>query len=318
MKRNKFNRFRLAAHCYQSGLSLIELMVGMLIGLLLVAVAGAAFLGQSANTRSNDESSRIQETGRLAISSIERSLRYAGFVPFGEVIDSNKALGDYCKFPTVSTDIASGPPSDGPFVEGRDGTGHLNSSDRLVYRMFGSGLDSQADGDGGIRDCRGESVPSPAAASPNVVNTLYVDTDVGGEPALFCRVRIPGAATASVTQALVPGVESMQVQYIVDASTPTVSKRQLLRASQVSDWSKVLAVKISLMLRGEVNSRADKDTKVTDMFDEDYTSSAGAGHTGASFDPAVTVAGAAQFRLRRVFTTTVEFRNSPGLSSLCI
>lgn len=296
----------------QSGVTLIELMVGMVLGLMLVAFTGSAYITQSNTTRATDESSRLQETARVAINLLERTIRLSGFVPYGE----GTSPANFCAQSTTTTDDASSnPPVLGPFIEGRNKTGHLENSDRLILRFYGSGADTLPDGDSAIRDCRGMSVPGQP--SNNTVNTFYVGRDPDNEPALFCSVRVPGSAAAATQQVLFPGVESFQILYAVTDGTSS-EPRQFLTADQVTNWTRVVAVRVSLMLRGDVGSRSTIDAGPTssqtyyDMFDADYTSRTGSADAGATFSPASVLSTDERKRLRRVFNTTIELRNSPA------
>jgi type IV pilus assembly protein PilW len=62
----------------QSGISLIELMVGMTLSLVLLVSIGYLFAGSRQSYRSQEQSARMQETGRFALDAIARSVRQAG------------------------------------------------------------------------------------------------------------------------------------------------------------------------------------------------------------------------------------------------
>lgn len=62
----------------QRGMSLVELMIGLLLGLLVVAVCGRVYLSTSATTLSGIALARVQEGGRLAVGLLGRDLRGAG------------------------------------------------------------------------------------------------------------------------------------------------------------------------------------------------------------------------------------------------
>ena len=61
------------------GFSLVELMVGLSIGLFLVAVMGAVYLGSRNTFVVQEAGSRMQENGRFAIDTISTDLRMSGF-----------------------------------------------------------------------------------------------------------------------------------------------------------------------------------------------------------------------------------------------
>ncbi|MCS6996997.1 MAG: PilW family protein [Casimicrobiaceae bacterium] len=290
------------------GVTLVELLVSLVIGLLLVAFVGSAYLVQNASGRTMDESARLQETARIAINVLERVIRHAGFVEYGQ----GQAPQNFCGTGATTTDDSAGaPPIQGPFIEGRSGGGHFANSDRLILRFYGSGAATQADGDGAIRDCRGVSVPGQAVGS-NAVNWFFVANDADGEPALFCGVKGPGIVGQAV-QALIPGVESFQVLFL-EAPAGSNAPRRLLSANEVTDWRRIVAVRLSLMIRGDVGSRSDLDTGPSpaqtyyDMFDPHYTVYATA-DAGRTFDPNF-LSDSQRRRLRRAFTTTIELRNS--------
>ncbi|WP_062268572.1 PilW family protein [Endozoicomonas arenosclerae] len=61
----------------QAGLSLVEMMVAMLLGLILIAGIGHLFLSANRTYMLQDELSRIQENARFAIDLIARDIRMA-------------------------------------------------------------------------------------------------------------------------------------------------------------------------------------------------------------------------------------------------
>lgn len=63
----------------QSGLSLIELMVSITLGLILMAGVMQMFVSSKSVFTTQQSMSRIQETGRLAIEFLSRDIRMAGF-----------------------------------------------------------------------------------------------------------------------------------------------------------------------------------------------------------------------------------------------
>lgn len=66
----------------QLGVSLVELMVAMTIGLILLAALGYLFLGTRQTSRTQDDLSRLQETGRIALDVIGQMVRHAKYVDY--------------------------------------------------------------------------------------------------------------------------------------------------------------------------------------------------------------------------------------------
>lgn len=79
----------------QRGMSLVELMVAMAIGLFLLAGAITVFGKTRDLYRTNDTASRLQETARYAMSTIEADLRlanYWGLMSRADLIENGPAL----------------------------------------------------------------------------------------------------------------------------------------------------------------------------------------------------------------------------------
>lgn len=79
----------------QRGMSLVELMVAMAIGLFLLAGAITVFGKTRDLYRTNDTASRLQETARYAISTIEADLRmanYWGLMSRADLIENGPTL----------------------------------------------------------------------------------------------------------------------------------------------------------------------------------------------------------------------------------
>lgn len=64
----------------QRGLSLVELMISITLGLILMAGVVQMFVGSKRTFFSQQGMSRVQETGRLAVEYISRDVRMAGFL----------------------------------------------------------------------------------------------------------------------------------------------------------------------------------------------------------------------------------------------
>jgi len=129
----------------QRGLSLIELMVAITIGLLLLAGVIQVFASTKQTYRVHEGLSRVQESGRFAMEFLTRDLRMAGF--FGCAPGTN-SLTNHLNFDFDS----SGDGTDDSYSEalffnngGIEGTDDdddgISNSDRIVIRgAFGAGL----------------------------------------------------------------------------------------------------------------------------------------------------------------------------------
>lgn len=199
----------------QSGMSIVELMVAMLIALFLIGGLIQIFLGNREAFRTQQNLQRLQENARAAASNLAAVIANAGF------------HAD----PRDEADMIF--PASNRAIEGTgDGSG---SADSITVRY---------QNDGSLRDCLGRVDGSPDA--PVMVTNEY-SIDASGS--LLCRTT-SGAVTQ--TQPLLDGVDAMVIRYGVD-SDGNDSVDQYLFASQLAsgDWDRVKSVAVSLLLRSD-------------------------------------------------------------------
>jgi type IV pilus assembly protein PilW len=65
----------------QKGFSLIELLVGIAVSLVLIAIASSIFVGGVRSSRAQEERSKQTETAQLVMELLGRNIRQAGFFP---------------------------------------------------------------------------------------------------------------------------------------------------------------------------------------------------------------------------------------------
>lgn len=136
----------------------------------------------------------------------------------------------------------------------------------------------------------------PQLGNPSTMNraksdVFYIGVADDGTPALFLRTL--NDSSNPETQELVRGVESMQILYGVD-SNGNGRADQYMDAGEVgagSQWDRVRSARISLLIRGHQDVGGLPDRDEIDVMGVPFTLNAG------------------ENRQRRVFTTTVQFRN---------
>jgi type IV pilus assembly protein PilW len=117
-----------------------------------------------------------------------------------------------------------------------------------------------------------------------VTHVYYVGTGASGEPALI-RKELTANGVLD-TQEMAEGVEDLQVLYGEDLTGDGLANRYVT-ANQVTDFSQVVSVRISLLVRS--------DEKMASQPQPYY-------FKGATVTPT-------DLRVRRVFTTTIKLRN---------
>lgn len=76
----------------QRGMGLVELMIGMVIGLIILSALGYFFLGSRQASRTHDDISRMQESGRHALEILGSAIRQAGYRANADVSFTGTAL----------------------------------------------------------------------------------------------------------------------------------------------------------------------------------------------------------------------------------
>lgn len=153
----------------QAGLTLVEMMISMTIGLLILLAIGSVYVGSRQTYRLQEDNARLQETGRYAMEVIGRSIRQAGFwnVPLSAISTATGFGGTAI----VGTNGAASAPDtltvqyDG-LASDRDCLGNLLAADAVVTDAYTLG--------GGELRCNGQAL----AADIEDLQVLYgVDTN---------------------------------------------------------------------------------------------------------------------------------------------
>lgn len=209
----------------QSGLSLVELLIAMALGLILTVGALQMMLSSQSLYRTTDSLSRIQESGRFALDFLAKDIRMAGYNSLNLVSLYDEACGTF----TSCTD---------------DGGG--STSDRIGIML----QPSQA------VDCIGNTLTDSV-----VVNVYYLQA-VAGVSSLYCRGYNPTTSSwLGAEQPLIDGVENMQILYgikTVDADGEFLAVNNYIPASSTMVTENVATVRIALLVNnGQANGDGD-------------------------------------------------------------
>lgn len=213
----------------QSGLSLVELLIAMALGLILTLGALQMMLSSQSLYRTTDSLSRIQESGRFALDFLAKDIRMAGYNSLNLVSLYDEACGTF----TSCTD---------------DGGG--STSDRIGIML----QPSQA------VDCIGNTLTDSV-----VVNVYYLQA-VAGVSSLYCRGYNPTTSSwLGAEQPLIDGVENMQILYgikTVDADGEFLAVNNYIPASAAVSYENVATVRIALLVNnGQANGDGDLATR---------------------------------------------------------
>lgn len=296
----------------QQGVTLIELMIALAIGLLIVLVVTSAYMSGIGAQRAQTDLTRLEESARFGFDLLSRSIRRAGFrdthssYPPGYVGKAfpdgyvGSVANEFCA--TTPTGSAIGGTNDPTTVDLGGGVtaNVVNNSDTITVRYYGQDNPAHTAADGAVLDCLGNAVRRGSL----VQDRIYVAADAanGGEPTLFCSTDNPAANPKNL--ALIPGIESMQLLFAEDTDLDTVPNRYVPfnAAPNVPDPDDVRGVLVSLVVRTPNATGSDRIAKPVKHFGDDY---AAVNDAGSVFP------GSADGRTRLHFANYISLRNFP-------
>lgn len=279
----------------QRGVTLVELMVALAIGLVVAIAAVAALIIGRIGFTSVDSSTQLRENARFAASVMQRVIDESGFqdiaggqfpdpsnpvdTPSLQGYDNASIVDPTATLPaSFPAGLASGtrPANCGGVTD----TSCLNGSDILVVRYWGVSMPPGPGNppDGSVVNCAGGKEPERATGPSYSVFSVAVSSS--GEPTLVCSYQ--DVAGKWTTVPLVTGVEGFQVLYGTFGIPPggcsleplnnvthlpeAEPTETYLTATQMdpggvycaNNWKRVSTLRIGLLIRGPANSAVAK------------------------------------------------------------
>jgi len=290
------------------GASLVELLVGMVIALMVLAIALQLMLIARAHYQRLADEALIEDRGMRALELIGKAVRQAGWITdtptasavrrWAEATAPLSLVGaDDCGQPKKTVELECGP----------HGVQH---SDALLVRFSGRNHLSPTpdESDGATLDCdnygvreRGGTEADPRLGS--MLLFISVSTDAEQAPRLMCRSlsRNSGDALVAVNASeVVRGVETLQLLYTLapTSQAETVSARTMA----ATDWYRVEQVHVAIVVRGDWYSLRPSTPDNIALFPA-FESVLGASPEDLSFQPED------PRRNRALFTATFAVRN---------
>jgi len=195
----------------QLGLTLVELMIAMTLGLLILLAVASIYIGSRQTFRMQEENARLQETGRYALEVVGRSIRQAGFW--------NMPLN-----PVASATAFGGTP-----ITGANGAAGASDTVTVQYDYLA-----------GDRDCEG-TVPSTLAAPPAFVTDAYRLTGT--------NLECDGTDADATFQPLVSDIEDVQILYGLDTVGNDQSADQYTPTLTAANQGQVVSARVCVQAR---------------------------------------------------------------------
>ncbi len=302
------------------GVSLVELMVTVAIGMFLVLGTVTVFLKTSDDQRVNESLSRLQENARFVLDILEHDIRMAGFWglsndaslverrrgqpnQLADIDDCGDRWYIDISNPIQSSNNANpfGAASADPCIPDDD---YRDGTDVLVLRHAAGEPEAPQAGVAQIQSDVGRSrlfsdgaVPAgfqPTSQTHRLVAHAYFVNDAGEPPALH-RIEL-GDGPAVVENPILPGVEDLQVQFGVDTDGDNAADRFVNPGNEPAG-AVIVAARIWVLMRST-------------SFEAGFADDALYEYADRRFIPVDDEPDAATFR-RLLVSRTIQLRNVP-------
>ena len=274
----------------QAGLTLIELLVSLVIGLLLAIVASSTYLYSKQAYNAVSENSQMEENGRLALNLLTRNIQSAGYVAVnvaaGEPVPTGKKLLG-CEFGMVNPQGASSRADlEGCLTSLPAGTTPSGS----IAMFYQTDAPNTAGANYQGVDCIGNPPVNILTTSGGAVTTtwevrsfFFISTTTVGTPygtttmgQLSCATDRTDSVTAGSyqSQPLIPGVHQLRARYILPTDDKSTAPGQRIfeaTALTPAQWERVVQVDLCVLTKAIQSSGNDTATQVTDCYGNNFT-----------------------------------------------
>lgn len=227
---------------HQSGLSMIELMIGMLLASLIIAGVLYIFNGSRASSLLIEAESKMLDEAQFAMENMNSVIRMAGYT-----------MDPMAGIDSIITDPAAADLK-GDVIKGTDGGASDSDTIEIWY---------EGNNDSSVFDCYGNTV-GLASTGPDVPelrrNIYYID-----DGSLICSK----SDNPSDKQPLIDDVADLQILYGIDTDdTADGSVNMYKHANQLSvdERLKVVTVMLSLTLEATIVGDTMKKTFTSEIY----------------------------------------------------
>lgn len=205
---------------FQTGLTLIELMIGLAVGLLVVAVATVSLLGSRSVTGAVSDISGIQQQAAYVMRTFGTQLRQAGSLYLDLGLDA-------------------------------DGDGEITSA--TAFQLRGSTDTAIAENNGSVTiRFTGYEEPTFANAGPISRNCLGAPGSIpaGTTASIESIFTLNGTDLRCNDQPIAQNVAAFQVRYLLQGTDQDDPTMLYTNRDGVADWNRVQGVEVCLVLFG--------------------------------------------------------------------
>ena len=228
----------------QNGLSLVELLVVIIIGIFITLGVTSVYVGNKKTSMTTDELSLLQANGRDVLEQLTQVIQHAGYK------STRSPLGPdmFITGPVASSSCADGSDSVANTTillpTQNNVTNGIFDSDTIGVVYLGDDLLTT--------DCTGEEISTACAlsetsaaptAAARIYNHFRTERNANGIPVLTC-----GGSISGVREELAEGVENLQIMYGEDADSDGIPDR-FVNSNDVTNWGSIVSVNVAVLVR---------------------------------------------------------------------
>ena len=266
---------RCSPRSHSRGVTLLELLIGITIGLLLVIVASAVYLYSKQSYNAVSENSQMEENGRFALDLLGKYIQSAGFAMVDPTLPGptlpleDKLRGCALGYvnataPTSTSDLACATVTP---------TGERPSAS--IFTRYETDAYASAAGKQQGFDCNNAAAASKLSAVQTYevrsyffishvnVQTPYGTKSMGQLSCVSDTTAITGGVSGTLTlnaQPLVPGIEQLAISYISSTG------RVVAIPTTTAGWKDISAIDLCVLARTVQSSGNDTGTTYTDCY----------------------------------------------------
>ena len=228
---------------HQQGMSLIELMIAGLIGMVIAYFVMNIMMSSNRSALSSEGVSQSGESGRLVMSWLVEEVRRAGYNP-------EEGATAVTPFSALCAAGQAMPPAAGANCT-YESTAGWNDNDRLaIHWQYTTTVTSDRDN----QDCTG--VALTFTSNTELTDVYWIETgnaDNGYDDVLRCVTYEDSTGTVlNPAQSIASGVVGLQVQYgesMTETTDGTSNVTRYVAADEVTDWDSIQSVRIAVLTR---------------------------------------------------------------------
>jgi len=226
----------------QAGLSMIELMIGILLASLIIAGVLYIFNGSRASSLLIEAESKMLDEAQFAMENMNSVIRMAGYTmdPFAGIDSIVTNSGS----PTVTADVIQG-------IEGGS-----NAPDEIKVWYEGNE-------DGSVFDCHGDNVEMNTLITPNEPELRLNHYYLSDSGSLMC------AKDTGSIEPLINDVADLQILYGIDTDTAADGSVNMYKHAgelNVDERLRIVTVMLSLTLEATIVGDTMKKTFTSEIY----------------------------------------------------